>query len=96
MLDPGKIINRKLRRLVEHADESGIRPDWLPKTKRILASLNAAISPEELNLPGFGWHRLKGDRAGTYSVLVSRNWRITFKWDHEGPYDIDLEDYHGS
>ena len=96
MLDARKINSRKLRRLVERGDESGIRPDWLPKTKRILAMLHAAASPEELNLPGYGWHKLKGDRSDTYSVVVSKNWRITFKWDRDGPYDIDLEDYHGS
>ena len=95
MLDHSKIRHRGLKRLVQSGGEKGIRPDWRRKTKRILAALNVAVSPEELNLPGFGWHKLKGNRNNTYSVLVSRNWRIAFKWDDEGPFDIDLEDYHG-
>jgi proteic killer suppression protein len=38
---------------------------------------------------------LTGDRRGTYSVWVSANWRVTFRWDEEGPLDVNLEDYHG-
>lgn len=95
MLDPDRIRSRDLKRLIERGDASGIRPDWIPKVKRILGALNVAVSPEELNLPGYGWHKLKGDRDGTFSVLVSKNWRVTFRWDEHGPYDVELEDYHG-
>jgi proteic killer suppression protein len=95
MLEPNRIKCRKLKRLFEHGDETGIRAEWLDKTKRILNALHAMTSPAELNLPGFGWHKMKGDRKDTYSVIVSRNWRITFRWDEDGPYDVNLEDYHG-
>ena len=60
-----------------------------------LTTLNAAALPGELNIPGFAFHTLTGDRKGTYSVKVSGNWRITFKWDDDGPHAVDLEDYHG-
>jgi proteic killer suppression protein len=49
---------------------------------------------EILILPGFRLHQLKGDRAGTSSVWVSGNWRITFKFAGGDAHDVDLEDYH--
>jgi len=48
-----------------------------------------------MNSPGFGFHALKGELAGRYAVLVSRNWRITFSWRGEDATAVDLEDYHG-
>jgi len=96
MLDAKRIKHKALKRLVERNETKGLRQEWLARIKRILAALNAATSPEELNVPGNKWHILKGDRNGTYSVLVSKNWRITFKWDDEGPFEINLEDYHGN
>ena len=96
MLDATRIRDRNLKRLFERGDESGIRADWRGKTKRILAALNVAVAPEEMDLPSYGWHRLKADRRDTFALTVSRNWRITHKWDNEGPYDVDLEDYHGN
>jgi len=59
---------------------------------RILAALNAATVPEDMDLPGFEFHGLHGEPK-RYAVSVSGNWRITFGWD-EGAIDVDLEDYH--
>lgn len=95
MLDFARIKNSRLRKLAERGDESGIHPLWLPRIRRVLAALAVATSPGELDLPGWHWHQLKGNRKGTYSVRVSPNWRITFQWDDDGPYSVDLEDYHG-
>ena len=47
-----------------------------------------------MNLPGLGFHRLKGNRVGTYAVSVRGNWRLTFGWDGEDAIDVILEDYH--
>ncbi len=58
--------------------------------------LDAVTHPTELDLPSFGLHELNGDRKGTFSVTISGNWRVTFRWDESGPFDVDLEDYHGS
>jgi toxin HigB-1 len=95
MIDPARIKSNALKRYCVHGDASKLRPDWVGRVRRILSELNVAVSPEDLRLPGLGWHRLTGDRAGTYSVTVSRNWRVTYRWDENGPFDIDLEDYHG-
>jgi proteic killer suppression protein len=95
VLDPKKIKSRPLKAFVEKQNASKINPLWRRRVEIIIDMLGFAASPEELRLPGLNFHELKGERAGTYSVLVSRNWRITFRWDEEGPYDVDLEDYHG-
>ncbi len=48
-----------------------------------------------MDLPSNGYHPLKGDQRGRYSITVSRNWRITFGWDDTDATNVDLEDYHG-
>ncbi|MBW4552479.1 MAG: type II toxin-antitoxin system RelE/ParE family toxin [Aphanocapsa sp. GSE-SYN-MK-11-07L] len=60
----------------------------------ILARLNAATLPQDMNLPGLVLHELAGNRKGTWSVRVSGNWRITFTFDGADACDVDLEDYH--
>ena len=60
----------------------------------ILDRLDAAIAPEDLNLPGLGFHRLAGGAKGRYAVSVSANWRITFGWQDQDAVDVDFEDYH--
>lgn len=43
----------------------------------------------------FGFHDLRGDLAGRYAVVVSRNWRLTFGFDGQDAIEVDLEDYYG-
>jgi toxin HigB-1 len=66
----------------------------LNKAREILSALDAADRPEEMALPSFHFHPLKGDRRGTYSVTVRANWRITFSFRQGAACDVDLEDYH--
>ena len=87
--------SRSLKRFWEKNDDKGIRRDWVERVKMILDSVNAASRPEDLNVPGLNFHRLKGNRAGEYAVYVSRNWRITFSWSGQDATQVDLEDYHG-
>jgi proteic killer suppression protein len=56
--------------------------------------LDEAEKPEEMSIPGYRLHHLKGDQKGRYAVDVSGNWRITFGWEGEDAIDVDLEDYH--
>ena len=90
----GTIKHKGLRRLHEKDDRSGIRPDLVDKLRKILSALEAANGPEEMALPMFRFHRLTGDRRGTYSVTVNANWRITFRFQDGAAYDVNLEDYH--
>jgi proteic killer suppression protein len=82
-----------LRRLYESGDESKLKQDQLPRIRRILAVLDASTKPADMDLPGWRLHRLRGDLRGYYSVSVSGNWRLIFKFDRE-PHDVDLVDYH--
>lgn len=61
---------------------------------RILDRLDAAFVAEDMDLPGYRFHKLRGKRKNTYAVLVSANWRLTFKFDRENAVHVDLEDYH--
>jgi proteic killer suppression protein len=64
------------------------------RIKLVLDRLSAATRPEEMNLPGFHFHQLSGDRKGIYSVRITGNWRITFEWEGEDAVRVDYEDYH--
>ena len=87
-------LDLPLRRYWTNGDDSGIRPDWRNKVRIVLTRLDAAREPTEMNVPGSGFHALKGDQAGRFA-WVSRNWRITFGWKGEDATDVELEDYHG-
>ncbi len=64
------------------------------RIERILDRSDAIVVPEDMNLPGYKFHELKGKRKGVYSVSVSGNWRITFRFDGDNAIEVDLEDYH--
>lgn len=61
----------------------------------LLSALDAANSPDDMRLPTYHFHALKGDRKGDYAVTVRANWRITFGWEDGGAVHVDMEDYHG-
>lgn len=83
-----------LARFHATGEPRGLRVKNVARLARLLDALARARKPEAMNLPGLGFHRLKGDRAGTYSVWVSGNWRLTFGWEDDGATDVMLEDYH--
>jgi proteic killer suppression protein len=86
--------HKGLKRLFELGDAKGIGADLIQKVENILAVLNRARRPEDINLPGFGLHRLKGARKGQWSIVVRANWRIVFRMDAGDAHDVDLIDYH--
>jgi toxin HigB-1 len=87
--------HRGLQRYWVRSDASGLRPDWIRKIERLLGSIDTAKRPDELAIPGTGFHALRGNLKGRYAMTVSRNWRLTFGWEGEDAIDVDLEDYHG-
>lgn len=86
--------HKGLRRLFANGEPQGIRADRVEKVENILAVLNRARAPADMDLPGFRLHRLKGDRKGFWSVTVRANWRVTFRFENGKAYDLDLVDYH--
>ena len=73
---------------------AGIRATHQQKLRIRLTALDTETCIEDLNLPGFRLHHLKGDRKGLWVVDVSKNWRIVFKFEDGNVYIIDYEDYH--
>ncbi len=57
--------------------------------------LDQAAWPQDIDVVTFGFHALKGDQTGRFSIIVSRNWRLTFAFVGQDAVDVDLEDYHG-
>ena len=86
--------SRALKRYWERSETKRLPPTSIDRIKVILDRLDAAIEPKDLDLPGFGFHSLKGNRKGEFAVTVTRNWRITFAWRAGDAINVDLEDYH--
>lgn len=86
--------HKGLKRLFEKGETKGIRADHVDKVENILAVLNRAHKPEDMNLPGFRLHRLKGNLNDFWSVTVRANWRVIFRFDQSDVYDGDYIDYH--
>lgn len=86
--------HKGLRRLFETGEPTGVTPELAARLRRQLDVLNRARTTRDMNLPGYRLHQLKGNRTGTWSVTVSGNWRVTFRFEGEDAFDVDLEDYH--
>lgn len=86
--------HRGLKQLYERGDSSKIRADHANRIADVLAHLDQAHHPRDLDLPGYRLHPLKGDLKGTWSVSISGNWRICFRFQDNDAYDVDLIDYH--
>ena len=86
--------HKGLKRLFERGDARGIRPDHVEKVENILAVLNRARVPEDMNLPGFRLHRLTGDLKGYRAVTVRANWRVIFRFREGDAHDVEFTDYH--
>ena len=86
--------HRGLERLYEKGDRRRIPPAYTAKVERILARLDVAAAPHDMNLPGYRLHRLSGSFKDFWSVTVSGNWRLIFRLDAGNAHDVDLIDYH--
>ena len=89
------VKHKGLKNLIEDDNAKGIRSDLVGRIRRIVTALITASEIERLEgPPGWRIHQLTGDRAGTWSVSTSGNWRITFTIEHGEIYNLNLEDYH--
>ena len=86
--------NKALERCYSGVSSKGLPAEFVPKLKRILFALDNANSPDNLSQPGFGLHELSGNLKGSWSIVVTRNWRVTFRFQGENVCDVDFVDYH--
>jgi toxin HigB-1 len=86
--------SRALRIFFETGDPRRLSVPNAARVGRILRALDDSGRPEDMALPGFRFHALKGSDKGRYAVDASGNWRITFAFEKSNAVDVDLEDYH--
>lgn len=86
--------HKGLETLYKTGSARGLQTEHAPKLSRILAALDAATSPTELNQPGYKLHPLKGVLKGHWSVWVNGNWRVTFRFVGVDVELVDYQDYH--
>ena len=90
----GSFRHKGLEQFFETGSLAGIRPAHASKLRIVLARLDAARSPLDLQLPGLRLHQLSGGKSGTWSVRISGNWRVTFAFDGRHAVAVDYADYH--
>ena len=91
------VLHKGLRRFIIDDDASGLQPVVVEKLRMMISFLQDMGSADELRtVPAWKAHLLSGDRKGTWSLFVTKNWRLTFRIDREDIEIIDLnyEDYH--
>ncbi len=86
--------HKGLQRFYEKNERKGLPPVLVDKISRILARLDIATVPEQMALPALKLHPLKGEFKGFWSVSVTGNWRIIFRFDGAAVVEVDLIDYH--
>ena len=86
--------HKGLKLFYETGSAKGIKPAHKQKLRIRLAALDTATCIDDINLPGFRLHPLKGDREGLWAIDVSKNWRVVFKFEDGNAYIVDYEDYH--
>ena len=86
--------HKGLKKYFETGSVSGIQAIHQRKLRMQLAAIDTAQQIEDINLPGFNLHPLKGNRSGIWSITVNGNWRITFEFIDSNAYILNYEDYH--
>ena len=86
--------HKGLKRFFESGSAAGIQPHHAKRIRMLLVALDTAHAIEDMNVPGFRLHPLKGAERGRWSVWVNGNWRLTFKFRDGHAHVLDYEDYH--
>ena len=87
-------IHKGLERFYKSGKSSGIQAIHAKRLRLILTNLDQAESPSDMDLPGLRLHELKGSRKNIWSVSVSGNWRVTFRFLGRDAEIVNYEDYH--
>lgn len=86
--------HKGLRKFFESESAAGIQPHHGKRLRMLLVALDTSQSIDDMNVPGFRLHPLKGSERGRWSVWVNGNWRVTFEFRDGQAYVLDYEDYH--
>jgi len=86
--------HKGLERFFATGDRRAIPAQSAARIERVLDRLDASVRAEDMDLPGYKFHPLKGDRAGEYAVTVTGNMRITYRFAGQNAMTVNLEDYH--
>lgn len=86
--------HKGLRKFFESGSVAGIQPQHAARLRLLLAALDTAQTVQDMDIPGFRLHPLKGAEKGRWSVWVNGNWRLTFEFSSGHVEVLDYEDYH--
>lgn len=86
--------HKGLKLFFETGSTAGIQAKHAEKLKQLLTALDAAQTPQAMAVPSWNLHQLQGNLAGHWSVKVSGNWRLTFKFENGHAEIVDYQDYH--
>ena len=88
------IRHKGLREFFTCGSMAGVQAKHAARLRLILARLNAAREPKDMDLPGLRLHKMSGNLEGFLSVEVSGNWRVIFRFEGQDVFDVDYLDYH--
>lgn len=91
----GTFKSKVLKALWQRGRAKGIDPKSAERIVVILDYLHNATRPEDMEIPGFKFHKLKGNRKDQYAVEIRAQWRVVFEWEDGQAVRVDEEDYHG-
>lgn len=87
-------IHKGLEKFYRTGSKAGIQAKHSDKLRRILIRLEVATCPDDMDLPSFVLHPLKGEKLGLWAVTVQANWRVTFRFTGQDVEIVNYEDYH--
>ena len=86
--------HRGVEQFYQTGSRKGIQTKHANKLRRQLSRLDASTIPQDMNIPGWRLHRLKGELRGHWSIWVDGNWRLTFTFEGQDAVLVDYQDYH--
>jgi len=86
--------HKGLEKLFTKGIKSGVQAAHVQKLIDQLSALHTATSIEDMDIPGWRLHSLKGDRKGMWAVDVNKNWRVVFYFENGNAFVVNYEDYH--
>jgi toxin HigB-1 len=89
-----EFVHKGVEAFFSTGSKAGIQPAHAARLRRQLAQLDRARTPQDVNVPGWRLHPLKGRMAGHWAIWVSGNWRLTFSFEGPNVSAVDYQDYH--